>query len=48
VVIDIHTPLSSTNGTIQSRYTVDGLHFSAAGVSVVVNAIYNRVRRLGI
>jgi lysophospholipase L1-like esterase len=48
VVIDIHTPLSNTNGTIQSRYTVDGLHFSAAGVSVVVNAIYNRVRRLGI
>ncbi len=48
VVIDIHTPLSTSSGTIQSRYTVDGLHFSTAGVSVVVNAIYNRVRRLGI
>jgi lysophospholipase L1-like esterase len=48
VVVDIHTPLSASNGAIQARYTSDGLHFSSLGAQVVANAIYNRVRRLGI
>ena len=48
VVVDIHTPLSSSSGTYQTRYTSDGLHFSTLGASLVANAIYSRVRRLGI
>ena len=47
VVIDIHTPLSASDGTIVPQYTTDGLHLSSAGVGVVVSAIYNRIHRLG-
>jgi lysophospholipase L1-like esterase len=47
VVIDIHTPLSASDGTIAPQYTTDGLHLSNAGVAVVVSAIYNRIHRLG-
>jgi lysophospholipase L1-like esterase len=47
VVIDIHTPLSASDGTIVSKYTTDGLHLSSLGVRVVVSAIYNRIHKLG-
>ena len=47
VVIDIHTPLSASNGLYQSRYTSDGLHFSDLGAQVVANTIYARIHRLG-
>jgi lysophospholipase L1-like esterase len=47
VVIDIHTPLSGSNGLYQARYTSDGLHFSALGAQVVANTIYTRIHRLG-
>lgn len=47
VVIDIHTPLSASDGTIVPKYTTDGLHLSSLGVGVVVSAIYNRIHRLG-
>jgi lysophospholipase L1-like esterase len=46
-LIDIHTPLSSSNGLLQARYTVDGLHFNNAGAQLVAVTIYNRFHRLG-
>lgn len=46
-LIDIHTPLSASNGLILAKYTVDGLHFNDAGAQVVANTIYNRIHRLG-
>jgi lysophospholipase L1-like esterase len=47
VMIDIHTPLSGPDGLIQSRYTVDGLHFNNLGAQQVAVTIYNRIHRLG-
>lgn len=47
VLIDIHAPLSGSDGLIQSRYTVDGLHFNNLGAQLVANTIYNRIHRLG-
>jgi len=47
VMIDIHTPLSGSGGLIQSRYTVDGLHFNNLGAQQVAVTIYNRIHRLG-
>jgi lysophospholipase L1-like esterase len=48
VYVDIHTPLSNTSGTYQSRYTVDGLHFSNLGAQLVANTIRTRIRRMGL
>ena len=45
--IDIHTPLSSSTGVIQSKYTSDGLHLSSLGVSVVATTIYARIKGRG-
>jgi len=47
VVIDIHATLSTSSGVFVPAYTVDGLHFSAAGAQVVANTIYARIHRLG-
>ncbi len=47
VLIDIHTPLSASNGLILSKYTVDGLHFNGAGAQLVANTIYARIHRQG-
>jgi lysophospholipase L1-like esterase len=47
IVIDIHTPLSTSTGTIQSKYTSDGLHFNSLGAATVASIIYNRIRRAG-
>jgi lysophospholipase L1-like esterase len=47
VVIDIHTPLSTSTGVIAPKYTNDGLHLNSLGVQVVVSAIYNRIHRQG-
>ena len=47
VLIDIHTPLSGSNGLIQPRYTVDGLHLNSSGAQLVAYTIYNRIHRLG-
>ena len=45
--IDIHTPLSTSSGSIQSKYTSDGLHLTAAGVAVVASTIYARIKGRG-
>lgn len=47
VYIDIHAVLSTSTGVYVSKYTVDGLHFSAAGAQAVANAVYSRIHRLG-
>jgi lysophospholipase L1-like esterase len=47
VVIDIHAALSTTSGVFVPAYTVDGLHFSAAGAQRVADTIYARIHRLG-
>ncbi len=47
VVIDIHTPLSTSKGVYVPKYTSDGLHFSALGAQVVANTIYARIHRYG-
>jgi lysophospholipase L1-like esterase len=47
VVIDIHAALSTASGVYVPKYTVDGLHFSAAGAQVVANTVYARIHRLG-
>jgi lysophospholipase L1-like esterase len=46
-IADIWTPLATSNGTINSKYTSDGLHFSDLGCQVVSNAIWARMKRLG-
>jgi lysophospholipase L1-like esterase len=46
-VIDIHTPLSTSAGTLVKKYTSDGLHFSALGAETVATAVFNRVHKLG-
>lgn len=48
IVIDINTPLRTSSGTIQAKYTSDGLHFSAAGAQVVAKTVYVRLRRSGL
>ena len=47
VVIDIHTPLSTSAGVYVPKYTSDGLHFSALGAQIVANTIYARIHRYG-
>ena len=47
VVIDIHAALSTSSGVFVPKYTVDGLHFSAAGAQVVANTVYARIHPLG-
>jgi lysophospholipase L1-like esterase len=47
IVIDIHTPLSTSTGVYQSQYTSDGMHFSGLGAQLVANTIYNRIHRYG-
>jgi lysophospholipase L1-like esterase len=47
VVIDTHSPLSTSNGTYQAKYTTDGVHFTDAGAQVVANAVYARIKGLG-
>ena len=47
VVVDIHSPLSTSTGVFVRKYTSDGLHFSALGAATVASAVYSRVHRLG-
>lgn len=47
VLIDIHTPLSTSTGVYQTKFTSDGLHFDNLGAGTVANAIYSRIHRLG-
>jgi lysophospholipase L1-like esterase len=47
IVLDIHTPLSSSTGVYVPKYTSDGLHFTALGAQVVANTIYARIHRYG-
>jgi lysophospholipase L1-like esterase len=47
VVIDIHTPLSTSTGVYVPKYTSDGVHFSALGAQRVANTIYSRIHRYG-
>ena len=46
--VDIHSPLTNSNGVYYPKYTVgDGLHLSQLGAQVVANTIRARVRLLG-
>ena len=47
ITIDIHTPLSSSTGVYASKYTVDGVHFTALGAQTVTNTIYYRIKQYG-
>jgi lysophospholipase L1-like esterase len=47
VVVDIHAPLSTSDGVYVRKFTSDGLHFSALGAATVASAVYSRVHRLG-
>jgi lysophospholipase L1-like esterase len=47
VLIDIHAVLSTSTGVYNPKYTVDGLHFNAAGAQLVANTIYARIHRSG-
>jgi lysophospholipase L1-like esterase len=47
VTIDVHTPLTNSAGAIQSRYTIDGIHFTALGAQTVANTVYNRIKGSG-
>jgi lysophospholipase L1-like esterase len=47
ILIDIHTVLSTSAGVYNPKYTVDGLHFNAAGAQLVANTIYARIHRSG-
>jgi lysophospholipase L1-like esterase len=47
VVIDIHTPLSTSTGVYVRKYTSDGIHFTALGAQIVANTIYSRIHRYG-
>jgi lysophospholipase L1-like esterase len=47
-VVDINTPLRTSSGTIASKYTSDGLHFSAAGSQLVATTIWNKLRRIAL
>jgi lysophospholipase L1-like esterase len=47
VMIDIRAVLSTSTGVYNPKYTVDGLHFNAAGAQLVANTIYARIHRSG-
>ena len=47
VVIDIHSPLSTSTGVYVPKYTSDGLHFSTLGANLVATAVHSRVSRFG-
>jgi acyl-CoA thioesterase-1 len=46
-VVDVHAALSTSDGVYVPKYTVDGVHFSAAGAQVVANTVQARVKRYG-
>ena len=47
IAIDIHTPLSTSKGVFQPRYTIDGVHFTALGAQLVANTAYYRIKSQG-
>jgi lysophospholipase L1-like esterase len=47
VVIDIHTPLSTSDGVYVRKFTSDGLHFSVLGSATVATTVHSRVSRFG-
>ncbi|HEX7431267.1 MAG TPA: GDSL-type esterase/lipase family protein [Candidatus Limnocylindrales bacterium] len=47
VVIDIHSPLSTSTGVYVRKFTSDGLHFSVLGSATVATAVHSRVSRFG-
>jgi lysophospholipase L1-like esterase len=46
--VDIHTPLTNSNGVYYSKYTSDGLHFSDLGAQTVANTVRARIKLLGL
>jgi lysophospholipase L1-like esterase len=42
IVVDVHAPLSTSDGVYVSRYTSDGLHLTTLGTQVVANTIFKR------
>ena len=47
VVIDIHSPLSTSTGVYVRSFTSDGLHFSVLGSATVATTVHSRVSRFG-
>ena len=47
VVIDIHSPLSTSTGVYVRKFTSDGLHFSVLGSATVATAVHSRVSSFG-
>jgi lysophospholipase L1-like esterase len=47
VVIDIHSPLSTSDGVYIRKFTSDGLHFSVLGSATVATTVHFRVSRYG-
>jgi lysophospholipase L1-like esterase len=47
ITIDTHTPLSTSTGVIASKYTTDGVHFTALGAQTLANTIYYRIKGYG-
>ena len=47
VVIDIHSPLSTSTGVYVRKFTSDGLHFSVLGSATVATTVHSRVSRFG-
>jgi lysophospholipase L1-like esterase len=47
VVIDIHSPLSTSDGVYVRKFTSDGLHFSVLGSATVATAVHSRVSVYG-
>jgi lysophospholipase L1-like esterase len=47
ITIDTHAPLSTSTGVIASKYTTDGVHFTALGAQTLANTVYYRIRGYG-
>jgi lysophospholipase L1-like esterase len=44
IVVDVHGPLSTSDGLYIPKYTSDGLHFSTLGTQTVANTVFLRVQ----
>lgn len=46
-VVDIHTPLAAPDGTYIAKYTIEGVHFTAAGQAVVASVVADALGAAG-
>jgi lysophospholipase L1-like esterase len=47
ITIDTHAPLSTSTGVLASKFTTDGVHFTALGAQTLANSVYNRIKGYG-